>query len=34
MSAAVQNYNELSATKLACLWMIEHTRPARKSSRK
>ncbi len=27
-------YNELGATKLACLWMIEHTRRARKSSRK
>jgi len=27
-------YNELGATKLACLWMIEHTRSARKSRRK
>jgi uncharacterized Zn finger protein len=27
-------YNELGATKLACLWVIEHTSPARKSSRK
>lgn len=27
-------YNELGATKLACLWVIEHTRPARKSRRK
>jgi len=27
-------YNELGATKLACLWMIEHTSRARKSSRK
>jgi uncharacterized Zn finger protein len=27
-------YNELGATKLACLWMIEHTSRARKSRRK
>lgn len=27
-------YNELGATKLACLWVIEHTRRARKSRRK
>ncbi len=27
-------YNELGATKLACLWVFEHTRPIRKSSRK
>jgi hypothetical protein len=27
-------YNELGATKLACLWVIEHIKPARKSSRK
>jgi uncharacterized Zn finger protein len=27
-------YNELGATKLACLWVIEHPRPARKSRRK
>lgn len=27
-------YNELGATKLACLWMIEHSRRSRKSRRK
>jgi uncharacterized Zn finger protein len=27
-------YNELGATKLACLWMFEHTKSARKSRRK
>jgi hypothetical protein len=27
-------YNELGATKLACLWVIEHSRPARKGRRK
>jgi uncharacterized Zn finger protein len=27
-------YNELGATKLACLWVIEHTRHSRKNRRK
>jgi uncharacterized Zn finger protein len=27
-------YNELGATKLPCLWLIEHTKPARKGRRK